>query len=172
MPTGACTPISARWQQPGFNQNGSYIAHAPISVPNPGHLLPELRAMIGPSGCALIGFDFPIGLPHPIRKKLVSRTSLCPCPTSNRVSGKISITSLRHPPDISLHRPFYPARPGNASQSHLLAALGFQPHEFATSGLRARLSGRRPLLRSSGHSEGSRLARLLSVDGETHSLLH
>jgi hypothetical protein len=114
--------MAAAWLQP----DGSYIAHAPISVPNPGHLLPELRAMIGPSGCALVGFDFPIGLPHAYAQKVGITDFLSALPNFEQGEWENFYHAAEAPSEISLHRPFYPARPGNASQSHLLAALGFQ----------------------------------------------
>jgi hypothetical protein len=112
--------MAAAWLEP----NGSYTAHAPISVPNPALLLPELRATIGPSGCALIGFDFPIGLPIIYAQK----TGVTDFTTALGKFGQGKWMDFyqvaKTPADISLFRPFYPARPGYAAQSHLLQGLG------------------------------------------------
>jgi hypothetical protein len=43
--------------------DGLYTAFAPEQVGNPGSLIGQLRMEAGETGCALAGFDFPIGLP-------------------------------------------------------------------------------------------------------------
>jgi hypothetical protein len=109
----------AAWLEP----DGSYIAHGPIPVHTPELLLPELRATIGPSGCALVGFDFPIGLPAAYAQK----AGLEQFPDALLRFGHGEWSHFYHvaetPEDISLFRPFYPAKPGQARQSHLLQAL-------------------------------------------------
>jgi hypothetical protein len=114
--------MAAAWLEP----DGSYIAHAPISVPNPGRLLSELRASIGLSGCALVGFDFPIGLPIAYAQKVGVSDFLTALPQFGQGDWQHFYEVACAPADIALHRPFYPARPGQTLQSHLLEALGFQ----------------------------------------------
>src|SRR3970040_2278842 len=48
---------------------GQYLAHAPIKVVHPESLLQQLEEIAGASGCILIGFDFPIGLPYGYTEK-------------------------------------------------------------------------------------------------------
>jgi hypothetical protein len=113
--------MAAAWLEP----DGSYIAHAPISVPDPRRLVSELSATIGPSGCALVGFDFPIGLPIAYAQKVAVSNFLTALPQFGQGEWQHFYEVASAPADITLHRPFYPARPGNTSQSQLLEALGF-----------------------------------------------
>jgi hypothetical protein len=113
--------LAAAWLQP----DGSFIAHAPISVPEPGSLLPELRAKLGPTGCALIGFDFPIGLPYAYAQKTGFNHFTTALQSLGQGQWESFYRVAEYPSEISLQRPFYPARPGHAAQAHLLNALGF-----------------------------------------------
>jgi hypothetical protein len=114
--------LAAAWLQP----DGSFIAHAPISVPDPGNLLPELRAKIGLTGCALIGFDFPIGLPYAYAQKTGINHFITALENLGQGQWENFYRVAESPLQISLQRPFYPARPGRAVRAHLLHALGFQ----------------------------------------------
>jgi hypothetical protein len=113
--------LAAAWLQP----DGSFIAHAPISVHDPGRLLPELRARLGPAGCALIGFDFPIGLPYAYAQKADFNHFTTALQSLGHGQWENFYHVAEYPSEISLQRPFYPARPGHAAQAHLLNALGF-----------------------------------------------
>jgi hypothetical protein len=113
--------LAAAWLQP----DGSFIAHAPISVPEPGSLLPELRAKLGPTGCALIGFDFPIGLPYAYAQKTGFNHFTTALQSLGQGQWESFYRVAEYSSEISLQRPFYPARPGHAAQAHLLNALGF-----------------------------------------------
>ena len=95
-------------------------------------LLPTLLAEAGPDGTVLLGVDFPIGLPQ-------------------AYAAKVGITDFRHAlrefgrgrwrrfyepaatiAEISLTRPFYPARPGpkgSQRRADLPAALGIESYE-------------------------------------------
>jgi len=44
--------------------DGHYTAFAPKLVGNLGSLIGQLRTEAGETGCALAGFDFPIGVPE------------------------------------------------------------------------------------------------------------
>jgi len=114
--------IAAAWLGP----DGKYIADAPVSVPDPSRLLPELRARLGSSGCALVGFDFPIGLPLAYAQKAGITHFLDALPLFGYRQWKDFYTAAETPGEISLFRPFYPARPGSAAQNHLLAGLGLE----------------------------------------------
>jgi hypothetical protein len=112
--------LAAAWLQP----DGSFFAQTPISVPEPGSLLPELRANLGPSGCALIGFDFPIGLPYAYAQKTGFNHFTTALQNLGQGQWKKFYCVAEYPSEISLQRPFYPARPGHAAQAQLLNALG------------------------------------------------
>jgi hypothetical protein len=112
--------MAVAWLQP----DGSYIAHGPTPIHTPERLLPELSAAIGPTGCALVGFDFPIGVPDAYAQKTGIDRFPNALPGFGHDEWSCFYQPAQTPEDISLFRPFYPARPGQARQSHLLHALG------------------------------------------------
>jgi hypothetical protein len=53
-----------RWlAQAIIGTGGRYIAHAPSLIKDHVDLMPSIRRQIGDGGCALVGFDFPKGIP-------------------------------------------------------------------------------------------------------------
>jgi hypothetical protein len=75
-------------------------------------------------GPALIGFDFPIGLP----RKYAAAAGIASFPDFLKALGsppweEFHLVATR-PAEITLHRPFYPARPGATRREHLYQALG------------------------------------------------
>jgi hypothetical protein len=100
--------------QPG----GSYLVGAPVII-TPTELLTEARG-----GSTLIGFDFPIGLPaaYARRAGVSSFSEILLELGRGDWSSFFDVASERT--EISLHRPFYPARPGHAKQAHLVEGLG------------------------------------------------
>lgn len=90
-----------------------------------------------PSGQLLIGFDFPIGVPAAYARAagidffpdLLTQIGIPPWDRFADVAAT--------PAEISLHRPFYPSRPGGTQRAHLSAALGLTASE-----MRRRCDGR------------------------------
>lgn len=104
--------------------DGVYRAGAPEPVGDLATFFDRLRGAAGDGGCVLLGGDFPIGLPLAHARK-AGITSF-PDALAEFGAGEwrrfYEVCST--PQEISLHRPFYPARPGGARQQHLLAGLG------------------------------------------------
>jgi hypothetical protein len=101
-----------------------YQASAPEPVGEPGGLLNKLRAQTR-DGCAtLVGFDFPIGLPLVYARQagIEDFLSVLPQLGSNHWSRFYDPASS--PSEIGIYRPFYPSRPGNALQQHIIEGLG------------------------------------------------
>ena len=84
----------------------------------------ERLAARGEPGGLLVGFDVPIGIPAASAEKaglfgfrdLLRRMACGDYPDLARVAATVE--------EISLTRPFYPARPGGTRRAHLFAALG------------------------------------------------
>lgn len=114
-----------RWLAFAFLENDSlYSIYLPERVSTPRKLLNDLRQIAGPSGSVLLGVDFPIGLPfwYAERAGIDDFISLLPEFGWGKWSKFYKVAS--QPQDIHLRRPFYPLRPGNARQAHLLNGLG------------------------------------------------
>ena len=73
---------------------------------------------------AVIGFDFPIGLPaaYAERAGIVSFREVFPEFGTGRWQRFHDLAE--RPEEIALERPFYPARPGGTKQAHLVEGLG------------------------------------------------
>jgi hypothetical protein len=102
--------------------------------PEPDRLLGALAELS--AGQAMIGFDFPIGLPRRYAD-LIDVSSFPPF-LRGICSAEWSefAVAARHPGEISLRRPFYPAVPGGTRREHLYAGLGID-----AAGLRRRCDG-------------------------------
>jgi len=112
--------ISARkrWISAARLVDGRYCLSQPRNVA--ADILPTL---VGASSgeCVLAGFDFPIGLPW----QYGQRTGLGNFRRAVAALGRegpwvrwFEVAEQRA--DVSLHRPFYPMRPGATRQRHLL----------------------------------------------------
>jgi hypothetical protein len=109
-----------RWLAAARRDGGRFRVGAPVHVEAPARLLPGLAAEAGGSASVLAGFDFPIGLPLAYARRAGVRgfRSLLP------VIGGAFFEVAERPEEISLLRPFYPMRPGGASQRQLVEGLG------------------------------------------------
>ena len=124
--------------------DGRWAVDTTRRVVNARELLPELRAAAGPSGCVLIGFDFPIGLPEAYACKAGMSNYLDLLPLLGHGPWVDFYQVAAHPEQISLKRPFYPLRPGGARRSHLVERLGLGDFEH----LRRRCERAHPLRRA------------------------
>ena len=113
-----------RWLCKSVRDGGRYTAHAPTLVGDHLGLISRIRAEIGETGSAVVGFDFPIGIP--VRyAALIGVTEFKPFLLQLghgdfRDFYRISVRSS----DISKHHPFYPFRPGGTKHIHLWSGLG------------------------------------------------
>ena len=93
-------------------------------VAEPAYFIPGLRKTATSSGLLLVGFDFPIGLPM----RYAEETGVDHFPTQMLKFGEGEWSEFylvaERREQISLKRPFYPMRPGNALRSHLVNGLG------------------------------------------------
>ncbi len=88
--------------------DGLYTAFAPKPVGNLGSLIGQLRTEAGEAGCALAGFDFPIGVPefYGKRARIASFRTLLKKLGHRKWKEFYSVCD--RPDQISVHRPFYP----------------------------------------------------------------
>ena len=100
-----------------------------LTAAGDGDLVAALRRRYQPFQ-AVLGFDFPIGLPRAYARAVgvVSFTEFLgqlgapPWEEFGQVAAR--------PGEISLRRPFYPARPGGTRRAHLSAGLGLTETEL------------------------------------------
>jgi len=95
----------------------------PEPVGDTASLVERLQARAEQQGCLLMGFDFPIGLPA----WYGNHTGLGSFPEALAAFGSGEWQSwyrvAEHASEISIHRPFYPMRPGGTLRAHLHAVL-------------------------------------------------
>jgi hypothetical protein len=91
-----------------LGKDGHYTAFAPKLVDTLGSLIGQLRTEAGETGCALAGFDFPIGVPASYAEGagVSSFRDLLPKLGSGEWKDFYSVCDK--PDQISVHRPFYP----------------------------------------------------------------
>jgi hypothetical protein len=123
--------------------NGRFEAAAPVQEKSAGTLLQRLRTEAGEGGCALVGFDFPIGLPAAYARK--ARIGDFQEFLLNWGDGCWADFDkpARLPEEVCLERPFYPLAPGGSQRSFLTSGLGiswkglYRRCELAHNGRRA-----------------------------------
>jgi hypothetical protein len=103
-----------RWVAMARWCDGRYVAQPP----RPAWRDSEFFERLGP---ALVGFDFPIGLP----KAYASRAGLSNFINALPYFSEAFYTIAERPEQISLQRPFYPRVPGGTSLAQLVMGLGF-----------------------------------------------
>jgi len=77
----------------------------------------------GEPGCVLLGFDFPVGLPIAYARAAGIQSFRDALPKLGRGRWLTFYDVAEKASDISLGRPFYPARPGGTSHAHLVTGL-------------------------------------------------
>ncbi len=121
------TDPKKRWlARAKLTSDGRYAAEGPRLVGDLAQLIPSIRGDSGPGGCALVGFDFPIGVPaqYGAAAGVEQFKTLLMSLGSGRWTNFFHCAGL--PAEISVSRPFYPFKPGGTKQVHLLKALGLQ----------------------------------------------
>jgi hypothetical protein len=104
-------------------KDGRWQVHAPTLVGDPKTLLTRIKVVTGQDNCALVGFDFPIGLPIEYAQTVGVNNFLETLPRFGKGEWSHFFDVAETPQQIQPHRPFYPARPGGASTTHLVSAL-------------------------------------------------
>lgn len=113
-----------RWMSRAVrHDDGHFTAFAASQVLDPAALISSILREIG-GGCAMVGFDFPIGLPdfYAIANNIIEFKPWLLELDSSRWSNFFNVAALQS--EISFRRPFYPHRPGGTKHSHLVSALG------------------------------------------------
>jgi hypothetical protein len=116
-----------RWMAKAvLKEDGYFWASTPEPVGEPVTLLGRMLEEAGPQGSVLIGFDFPIGLPRRYAERCGFEDFITSLLQFGQGDWADFYLVAENPGQIGLGRPFYPRRPGNSSQAHLLQALGMQ----------------------------------------------
>ncbi|MFO7664006.1 MAG: hypothetical protein R6X18_15635 [Chloroflexota bacterium] len=118
------TSPGKRWMALAVRRDdGHYYLHAPEPVGYTSTWLERLGAKAG-EGSIFLSLDFPIGLPlaYAARAGVTDFLDLLPLLGRGEWVDFFEVATAAE--EISLHRPFYPARPGNTRQQHLLDGLG------------------------------------------------
>jgi hypothetical protein len=113
-----------RWMAVAIRDGVRWQMHAPDLVGDTSTLIGRMKARSVEKGALLLGFDFPIGLPIAYARatELGSFREALISFGSGIWSDWYSVAD--HLSRISLHRPFYPVRPGGTERAHLFNALG------------------------------------------------
>ena len=113
-----------RWMATAVRAEGVWQITRPEPVGNTATLIDRLHDRRKEAGTVLIGFDFPIGLP----KAYAKAAGLPSFREALLLLGEGPWADwfkvAEHHSEISLHRPFYPMRPGGTSRAHLLNGHG------------------------------------------------
>lgn len=115
-----------RWMAGATAEGPGYHAYVPEPVGDTSSLVQRAREWAGP-GAALLGFDFPIGLPARYAERAGIADFIELLPRLGEGEWR-EFYDVAHTPDqISLRRPFYPQRStvkGGTLPRHLVDALG------------------------------------------------
>lgn len=113
-----------RWVCKAVRDGQCYKANAPTLVGDHVGFTQRVKDEIGETGTAIVGFDFPIGIPTRYAS-LIGVKELKPFLLGTGRGGFSDFyTVSKTVTDISMYRPFYPDKPGGTKHSHLLSALG------------------------------------------------
>lgn len=126
-----------------LGKDGLYTLHSPQPVGDLTAFLPGIKGELPPEGWALIGFDFPIGLPHAYARRAGITDFLSQLPALGQGEWRDFYNPAETPQEIRLSRPFYPARPGRARRGHLVSGLGLEAFEALFRECEKRQPGRR-----------------------------
>jgi len=118
------TDPKKRWLGKAIRVGEEYTAHAPTLVGDHSGLLNRIKDEVRATGVAVVGFDFPIGIPARYAASVgVTQFKSFLLQLGHGDFGDFYRISERSS-EISKHRPFYPHKPGGTKHSHLLSALG------------------------------------------------
>ena len=119
------TDAGKRWlARAKLGLDGRYTAEGPYLVGDHTRLITSVRSEIGSEGCAIIGFDFPIGVPEQYASVAgIEDFKLFLLGLGSGAWADFFTVSTASS-EISMHRPFYPFKPGGTKQAHVLKALG------------------------------------------------
>ncbi len=120
------TPAKRWIARATLGADGRYHAEQSQRVEHATSLLSTLGEQVGQAGAALVGFDFPIGLPLAYARRAGIKEFITILPELGKDRWSKFYEPAHTPEEISIRRPFYPARAGNTRQQHLLEQLAFE----------------------------------------------
>ncbi|MCX8024436.1 MAG: hypothetical protein N3A60_04460 [Thermanaerothrix sp.] len=119
-----------RWLAWGkFVSSRGYEIYPPQPVPTGETLWGLVQASLPPDGFALIGFDFPIGLPLEYAQRIGCNNFLSFLTQLENGAWPDWFQVANQAADITLGRPFYPLRPGGKRMVHLAEGLGLSSYQ-------------------------------------------
>lgn len=112
-----------RWVSVALRNGDSYRIEEPTPVGDLTTFIKRLKDQ-AEGGQIVVGFDFPIGIPRAYADRAGVENFLDFLRGLGR-NDWVEFFKIAETPDkISLHRPFYPKRPGGTKHSHLVTGLG------------------------------------------------
>lgn len=114
-----------RWMTSAIRADDRYTVGAPKLVGDTGTLLRRLRSL-GDGDPAIVGFDFPIGVPANYARRAGVDDFLVWLARLGAGEWERFFDVAERSQEIGTRRPFYPFRPGGTSRRHLLDALGVE----------------------------------------------
>jgi hypothetical protein len=123
------THASKRWFSCAHRAGATYVLEAPGRVGETKSFIQGLVRRAGPGVPVLAGFDFPIGIPSAFARsaRIESFRDELPRFGSGPWGKFYELATTTN--EISLERPFYPARPGGTSRRNLVDRLGLRSFE-------------------------------------------
>ena len=122
-----------RWVARAVHEgDGHYRAFAPEPVGKLSQFLDGLQGCAWRSGALFVGFDFPLGLPRAYARSAGIDDFRRFLSTLDRTSWRQFFSVAERPEDISVTRPFYPAKAGkrgSVARRHLLQGLGLASYQ-------------------------------------------
>lgn len=113
-----------RWMASAEFTGDHYLVQPTELVGNLSNFLNRMVNWAGTGGCVLIGFDYPIGLPHTYAQ-LMGVSDFCSAlPSFGKDEWRRFYDVAECADQISLLRPFYPYRSGGTRRRFLLNKLG------------------------------------------------
>lgn len=109
---------------------GRYRVDAPRQVRQAGSPRERLGIPAGMPGAVLVGFDFPIGVPAAYAKRAEISSFRDALTRFGEGEWRDFYKVCETPSEISVHRPFYPYRPGGTKRKHQEDALGMTGDEL------------------------------------------
>jgi hypothetical protein len=117
-----------RWIAKAVLADGRYLVFAPEPVGPLDSLWPRVEREAG-AGAALVGFDFPIGLPEVYAERAGIEDFVTTLPGFGQDDWAMFYAVAERREQIAHGRPFYPRsarRKGTVARRHLLAGLGLR----------------------------------------------
>lgn len=112
-----------RWMCTATLDGEVYRLSVPVQVGNTTNLV-RTAVQLAKGGGAVLGFDFPIGVPRSYARVAGINRFLNLLPELGSGSWSEFFKIAERPDEVSIRRPFHPARPGGTLQEHLVAGLG------------------------------------------------